>query len=102
MTVSVWGGGDTWSQNYSSAIEVRSMFVLTDCSHVCEVCAISHTVCVHVVQAFKRMRVLESIFMPGGDGGTLDWNAIGKIAVELREARGNSTTAGVWVCAALR
>lgn len=55
--------------------------------------------CLYVVQAFKRMRGLESIFMPGGDGGSLDWDAIRKIAVELREARGNDTSAGIWVCA---
>ena len=74
--------------------------MVCECMHVFKYVCVCMHVWIHIcMQAFKRMRGLESIFMPGGDGGSLDWDAIRKIAVELREARGNNTSAGVWVCA---
>ena len=48
-------------------------------------------------QTFARMSALTSVFMPGGDGGTLDWASIEKLALTLRAARGNQ--AGIWVSA---
>lgn len=50
-------------------------------------------------QSFKRMQGLESVFMPGGDGGSLNWTIIPIVAAALREARGNNTSAGIWLSA---
>ena len=47
------------------------------------------------MKVFEAMTALSSVFMPGGDGGTLDWETIATVATELHKARNSS--AGIWV-----
>ena len=47
------------------------------------------------------MTALESVFIPGGDGGSLDWEVIANVSRllhEAQDAQDKSTHAGVWVC----
>ena len=46
--------------------------------------------------AFTAMPRLNSLFFPGGDGGTLDWTEIAAVSQVLRHSHPNS---GVWVSA---
>ena len=47
---------------------------------------------------FEKSPQLDSLFFPGGDGGTLEWPVIAKAATLLRQAKGHQD-AGVWVSA---
>lgn len=46
--------------------------------------------------AFGAMPQLDSLFFPGGDGGTLDWTEIAAVSQVLRQSHPSS---GVWVSA---
>eukprot|EP01043_Picozoa_sp_COSAG02_P004024 COSAG02_NODE_102_length_36716_cov_233.851025_4_plen_237_part_00 len=49
-----------------------------------------------LVAAFEAMPRLNSLFFPGGDGGTLDWTEIAAVSQVLRHVHPSS---GVWVSA---
>ena len=49
-----------------------------------------------MVDTFRRIPTLASVFMPGGDGGQLVWTAVENVTAALRQAH---PRAGTWVSA---